>query len=57
MSGGAASYARARSAERQYGVTDPTAAARMQRYRERKRNARNGYDRNDRNPAATAPEI
>ena len=49
--GGATSYAPCRWSERQYrsDVTDPTAAARMQRYRERKRNARNGQDRNDRN--------
>ena len=50
--GGAISYAPCRWSERQYrsDVTDPTAAARMQRYRDRKRNARNGQDRNgDRN--------
>jgi hypothetical protein len=49
--GGAICYAPCRWSERQYrsDVTDPTAAARMQRYRDRKRNARNGQDRNDRN--------
>jgi hypothetical protein len=49
--GGAISYAPCRWSERQYrsDVTDPTAAARMQRYRDRKRNARNGQDRHDRN--------
>jgi hypothetical protein len=49
--GGAISYAPCRWSERQYrsDVTDPTAAARMQRCRDRKRNARNGQDRNDRN--------
>ena len=49
--GGAISYAPCRWSERQYrsDVTDPTAAARMQRYRDRKRNARNGQDRHERN--------
>jgi hypothetical protein len=42
--GGAIRYAPCRWAERQYrsDVTDPTAAASMQRYRNRKRNDRNG---------------